>query len=306
MAQISILIPIFNVEDFVGETLQSVKAQTFTDFEAIVVDDGSTDATAAVAREICATDPRFVFLANLENHGIAYTLNRALTVAKGHFIARADGDDIMVPDRLEREMRFLEAHPEVAIVGASFIAIDENGVEMRREIKAHGPETVRRLLRWTSPIAHIWLARREVYDVLNGYRMSSVEDYDFLLRADRAKFVMDNIPDYFSMKVRVRHGNTLTTKSFAQARLHDYAWKLHKNALLGKPDAYDQDKVDAILADDNSSFIARMHGRSSQMAMAASGSPNALRRYILYAGAAGLSPYRARYFLRRVLEKLDR
>lgn len=303
MAQISIIIPVYNVACFIAETLESVKAQTFADFQAIVVDDGSSDDTASIAREICATDPRFVFAANPENRGIADTLNHALSLADGQFIARADGDDVMIPDRLEREMAFLAAHPEIALVGASFIAIDEEGNELRREVKAHGPKTIRDLLRFTSPIAHIWLARRAVYDALGGYRMSSVEDYDFLLRADRAGLAMDNIADYFSMKVRVRRGNTLTTKGYAQARLREYAWHLYKNAQPGEPDAYDQEKVEAILADDGSSLMARMHNHSSRLAMAASGSQNRWARLVLYAGAAGLSPYRARYFVRRFLEK---
>lgn len=120
---VTVGIPAYNAERFIGLAIKSVLAQTFTDFELIITDDGSTDDTVAIAHSF--SDPRITVIADGENHGISYRLNQQINLARGKYFVRMDADDIMMPDRIEKQVRYLEAHPNVAIVSGQAIIIDE-------------------------------------------------------------------------------------------------------------------------------------------------------------------------------------
>ncbi|THD78845.1 MAG: glycosyltransferase family 2 protein [Phenylobacterium sp.] len=123
---VSVIIPAFNAAAFVGRTLASLRAQTFADFEAIVVDDGSTDATAAIVREVAAADPR-IRLIRQANAGVAAARNRALAEARGRYVANLDADDLWRAQFLERTVDALEAAGEGAIFAfARSLWIDEH------------------------------------------------------------------------------------------------------------------------------------------------------------------------------------
>ena len=108
---------IFNCSDTLSEALDSILAQTYQNWELILCDDGSTDDTYRVASEYCGRYPgKIVLLQNEKNMGLNHTLNRCLAAATGVYIARMDGDDISLPERLYLEVAFLDAHPEYAIV----------------------------------------------------------------------------------------------------------------------------------------------------------------------------------------------
>lgn len=111
---VSVVLPLFNCTTYVREAIESVLAQTYTDFELIVIDDGSTDDTRRIAQQYC--DPRLRFFAH-ENRGLAATLNRGIGLAQGRYIARQDQDDVSRPKRLRRQVEFLDAHPHCALVG---------------------------------------------------------------------------------------------------------------------------------------------------------------------------------------------
>ncbi len=123
---VSVLMPVYNAERYLAESVESVLAQTFTDFELIVVDDGSTDRSLAMLEGYAARDGR-VRLVSRPNKGICGTRNDALALARGEFIASLDNDDIALPDRLEKQVHFLREHPEVVCVGGAFEMIDGGG-----------------------------------------------------------------------------------------------------------------------------------------------------------------------------------
>ena len=100
MCKISILLPVFNVQSYIIETIESVLAQSFSDFELIIIDDYSTDNTSKIIEEYCLVEQRIKYLKNHKNLGISKTLNNGLGIAKGKYIARIDGDDLMGPERL--------------------------------------------------------------------------------------------------------------------------------------------------------------------------------------------------------------
>ena len=127
MPLVSVLLPVYNDSKTVVQSVRSILGQTFRDFELVIVDDGSTDNTLQIIRSF--EDPRIHLIANERNRGLAPTLNRAIGVASGDYLARQDADDIAFPHRLEKQVVFLRSHPNVAMVGSRAIVIDEQGVE---------------------------------------------------------------------------------------------------------------------------------------------------------------------------------
>ena len=128
MARVSIIMGIYNCAPTLSEAIDSILAQTFTDWQLILCDDGSTDNTYSVAkRYLSQNHEKIILLQNKSNMGLNHTLNYCLEVATGDYIARMDGDDISLPTRLEKEVAFLDAHPEYAIVSTPMIFFDETG-----------------------------------------------------------------------------------------------------------------------------------------------------------------------------------
>ena len=125
---VSVIMGIYNCERTLSEAIESIIGQTFIDWELIMCDDGSSDNTYQVALQYSRRFPDKIFLIrNAVNRGLNYTLNRCLEKAKGIYIARMDGDDISIPERLEKEVQFLNTHSEYAIVSSQMIYFDEKG-----------------------------------------------------------------------------------------------------------------------------------------------------------------------------------
>jgi glycosyltransferase involved in cell wall biosynthesis len=129
---VSVLMPAFNAAPTLAEAVESILRQTWRDFELIVVDDASTDETAAMLRAYAKQDDRIVLLHNESNQGYTVALNRGLALARGRYIARQDADDISLPERLARQVEYLEAHPAVGVL-ATAIALLSGAGEVRRE-----------------------------------------------------------------------------------------------------------------------------------------------------------------------------
>lgn len=124
---------VYNGAAYLREAVDSVLAQTFRDFEFIIIDDSSTDGTAEILNSY--GDPRIVLLRNEHNEGLAASLNRAIDAARGSYIARMDADDISAPDRLAVQTRFLEAHQDIVLVG-SYARIIDSPVTLRQPTKS--------------------------------------------------------------------------------------------------------------------------------------------------------------------------
>lgn len=126
--KVSIIMGIYNCADTLDEAIESIIIQTYTNWQLIMCDDGSKDDTYNVAKKYVEQDPdRFVLIKNDINQGLNKTLNNCLAVADGDYIARMDGDDISLSTRFEKEVEFLNTHPEFAIVSTPMIMFDEDG-----------------------------------------------------------------------------------------------------------------------------------------------------------------------------------
>lgn len=181
MTKVSVIMGVYNCASTLPEAIESLISQTYKNWNLIMCDDGSEDDTYEVAK---GYQDRFhdkiILIKNDRNLGLNYTLNRCLKYADGEYIARMDGDDITLPERLEKEAEFLDAHPEYAIVSPSIIYFDENGVF--REGKGSGEPDIRTFPKRT-PFCHAaCMVRREAFDAVGGYTESKkvlrVEDRD--------------------------------------------------------------------------------------------------------------------------------
>jgi glycosyltransferase involved in cell wall biosynthesis len=179
---VSVTMPTFNRAGFLPRSIQSILDQTFTDFELIIIDDGSTDNTAEVVAQF--KDPRIIYVKNDQNRGISYSANRGIEMARGKYIARADSDDICLPERLAKTVAYMEAHPEVGVVGGQVMMVAK-GKRARMQVPTD-PEECRATLLFHPCLAQpTILIRRSVlmehnlrYDL--AYRASG--DYEMWTR----------------------------------------------------------------------------------------------------------------------------
>ncbi len=149
--QISIIMGAYNCEKTLAESLDSILNQTYSDFLCYVCDDGSSDGTTSLIKAYAEKDSRIVFLKNDRNCGLAVTLNRLIAFCHTPYIARMDGDDIAEPDRLEKQINFLESHPEYDLCGSAVRYFDETGF-WGEHIYPEQPE--RKDFLFVNPFAH--------------------------------------------------------------------------------------------------------------------------------------------------------
>ena len=210
---VSVIMPTYNVGEYVVEAVTSIINQSYKNFELIVVDDCSNDNTYEQLCQLADSDQRIKLERNESNSKICKTLNRAFKISRGDYILRMDGDDVSAFDRLELKLDYLLNNPDVDLVGCSTETIIADGTPVGKTKMLSSVDFINKSLKLSSPIRHIWLARREVYMRLSGYReIPGVEDYDFILRAIFHGFKVTNLQDYYGYRVRIaRSGSTIST-----------------------------------------------------------------------------------------------
>jgi len=182
---ITVLIAVYNQARYISRAIDSIIHQTTDDWELVLVDDGSTDGTSGIVDTCASRDTRIVVRHLAQNRGLPSALNEGLAIARGEFIARLDGDDIALPDRLAMQRTFLDAHPGVGMVGGSIWYIDSD--DRKRGIGRYstGPANVRAVAARGSAIAApAMFIRRDCLTRLGGWRTAFTlsEDYDLTLR----------------------------------------------------------------------------------------------------------------------------
>ena len=186
MPKISVIMGIHNTNNviMVKQAIDSILNQSYSDFEFIICDDGSTDNTYDVVNNLIKKDSRCILIQNKTNKGLAQTLNNCLKIAKGEYIARMDADDISELNRFELQINFLENNKEYGLVSGWGELFDENGIfSIRKYIEKPTKEN----MLFGSPFLHAGcMMRKEVLVKLKGYRVSKetrrAEDYDLWMR----------------------------------------------------------------------------------------------------------------------------
>lgn len=250
---VSVIIPVYNVESFVRDALSSIANQTYSNLEIIVIDDASSDNTYEIISEMAKIDSRFRIFRNSHNIKIAKTLNLALSLAKGEYIARMDGDDISELDRVQKKIDYLEENPDIDLVGCSVLAIDANGSLIGKTKHYSNFDFIKRTIKFVSPCSHIWIARKKLYDELNGYRdIPGAEDYDFLLRSITSGFKITNLQNYYGYRVRLgRPGNTANSIGLRQRLLQKYVFGLYVERINNGSDNFSADTMNENIAYSN-------------------------------------------------------
>ena len=197
MPKVSVVMPVYNGEKFLREAIESILAQTFADFELIVIDDGSQDDSFQIIQQF--QDPR-IRARRQENTGLAVTLNRAIDLSIGEYLARQDQDDLSLPQRFEKQVGFLDAHPAYAVVGTWA----EIWVENRKTSRSHQHPAASVILKWellfNTPFVHSsTMIRKSAIQQVGGYctnrSRQPPEDYELWSRIAR-EFEVANIPEF--------------------------------------------------------------------------------------------------------------
>jgi glycosyltransferase involved in cell wall biosynthesis len=196
--KITVIMSVYNTEKYVAQAIESILNQTFTNFEFIIFDDGSTDRSREIIERYAIRDKRIISVYNNKNKGYVgfiKNLNRGLKMARGRYIARMDADDISLPDRLSKEYRYLEENPDLFLTASSYKIIDEYGNEVGKTIWDISPDEMEEKLLKKSPILHPTIMFRR--DSSISYRLKSLycEDYDLYLRLITLKKKMTVIRD---------------------------------------------------------------------------------------------------------------
>jgi hypothetical protein len=215
--RVSVVMAVRDGERFVGDAIGSLRNQTLVDFELIVVDDGSVDATPRIVETLAAQDDR-IHLQVRPHAGYPEALNVGWQLADSEYVGVLDADDLAEPGRLERQLGFLDQHPEVGVVGGALLLITADGRPFYIAAYPEAPEDTRHALRSRSPLGHTCvLMRRAVLEEVGGYRSQFplAEDYDLWLRISE-RHALANVPDIVG-RYRVHGGNGSITGIRQQA-----------------------------------------------------------------------------------------
>lgn len=206
---VTVVVPSFNeAPHIVRASLESIRSQTFTNFECIVVDESTQPDLAEVCSMVCAEDPRFVYVHPIERLGLASSLNFAVCKARGLFVARFDSDDICFPERLALQVSFLQTHPEISVVGGALDIVDDEERYLAHRRYPLTSAAISKAMQLTTAIAHpTVMFRKEVFDRLGGYNPDFyfAEDLDLWLRWMKGGAQFANLPQAL---VKYRQDNT--------------------------------------------------------------------------------------------------
>ncbi len=263
---ISVAMSVYNGAAFLVPAIESVLAQTFADFEFLILDDGSTDHTRAIAEGFAARDAR-IRVVSRANRGLVASLNELFALARAPIVARFDADDICHAERLARQHAFLMAHPGHGLVGAATRYINSAG-----RLAANAPVVrpcdhdgiVSNLEDGPNLCHSVVMVRRDLVRTAGGYRSAytHAEDQDLWLRLSRMTR-LHNLPECL-LDYRISPGQVSSRHMITQARHSAIAWLAHRAVMAGGTDPTDglaalpeTDALDALLGTGSAAYVRR-------------------------------------------------
>lgn len=220
--KISVVMSVYNAEKYLKAAIDSILNQTYSDFELILINDKSSDASDAILKQYQTEDSRIILLENEENMGLTKSLNRGLEVARGEFIARMDADDISVLERFEKQVKFLDEHPDYSFVSCIAQYIDENGKPEQMRLFPETNEEIYDMMPKVDAVMHpgVMFRREDIAKIGNyceDFRV--VQDYDLWFRGMAAGYKFYNIQEPLVLFRRNDSYNTRKSKAY---RMVDY------------------------------------------------------------------------------------
>lgn len=209
---VSVLLPVYNGLPYLNEAVQSVLEQSLSDFECIIIDDGSTDGSGALLEDFARNDAR-IKLIRRKNKGLVATLNEGLLLARAPLIARMDADDICLPQRLEQQVKFFKANKKLSVLGTAVYTFRDETTPFTVAPCPVGPQNVAQSMKEFCAVTHpSVMFRRDAVLRLKGYRevCRHAEDYDLWLRMLDEGHLLDNV-SFPLLKYRI-HENNVSVK----------------------------------------------------------------------------------------------
>lgn len=193
--EVSVIMPCFNAENYIAESIESILQQSFTDFELILINDGSTDKTLDIIKHYASSDARIVVIEK-ENSGQTDSMNVGIYKSRGQLIARLDSDDVALPDRLKEQVAYMRKSPDVVLLGACAFEIDMYGAIIKADDYPSNSALFKNLIKRKRFFAHSSaMFRSNIVKQLRGYnpRIKHSQDYDLWLRlSERGKIACLN------------------------------------------------------------------------------------------------------------------
>lgn len=208
MSTVSVILPAYNASNFIVETIQSVLQQTYTDWELIISDDGSTDNTEALVLPFLNQKVRYI---KHTNSGVSLARNRGAAIATGKYLAFLDADDVLTPDSLEKKVQVLQQQKDIAIVFSDVAIIDAHSNMTGELLKGSDEDVLEHLLLWDRtviPGPSSFLITREAFDRVGGFDsdFSTAADQDFFFRVAQ-QFSCRRIPEVLTLYRK--HGSNM-------------------------------------------------------------------------------------------------
>ncbi len=196
MTLITVLMSVYNDSLYLKEAIESILNQTYSDFEFLIFDDASTDASPQILRHYAEQDSRIKLITNSINQGLGYNLAAGVKLAQSPWIARMDADDLALPDRLQLQLDYVQANPETAILGGYAVDVDSQGAFIsQRRVPLHHQQ-IRNLI-WTNPFIHgtVLLNKAAILKV-GSYSpaLAKRQDYELWFRCAQASLQFANLP----------------------------------------------------------------------------------------------------------------
>ncbi|MFN6039864.1 MAG: glycosyltransferase, partial [Bacteroidota bacterium] len=214
--EVSVILPVFNAEKYLAESIKSILNQSFTNFELIIINDGSTDKSSEIIKSF--SDIRIVYIEQL-NMGLANTLNKGVSLAKGKYIARQDNDDISYPERFQKQFSYLENNAEIALIGTRARIVNEMGEPTgRNHLHPTNPNVLKLDLLFDNPFVHSSIfVRKDILLKVGGYYSSSdfFEDYNLWSRISY-HYKVANLPEILLDYREVNTGMSKTSDSYSK------------------------------------------------------------------------------------------
>lgn len=239
--KVSVLMPVYNCELYIEEAIDSILNQTFSDFELLIIDDASSDSTVSIIKTY--EDCRIQLIEKPQNSGYTNSLNYGLSIAKGQYIARMDGDDISLPERFAKQVAFLDANAEIVLCGSNYNVINRNKIVILPE----KDQQIKLALLRGNCIAHPSVMIRNSIikknHLLYNAKTEPAEDYDFwvrLLKIGSFYNIQEVLLNYRIHNTQVsQKKQTLQLQSSIKSRLKmfmylNYSFNDQENDLLKK------------------------------------------------------------------------
>lgn len=202
--KVSVIMSSYNGQKYLKQAIESILNQTFSDFEFLIVNDSSTDTTPQILQEYANKDNRIKIINNENNLGLTKSLNKALSIAKGKYMARMDDDDISAPNRLEKQLSFVQHNPDVALCGTLAVVVNDKREKIAEKVLPTIHNDIKKKLLFNNQFIHTSLFFKRELGLYNE-SFQRAQDYEFVLRI-ASKYQVANLNEYL-VKWTAREGS---------------------------------------------------------------------------------------------------